>query len=465
MNRRRLLQELTAVSPLLWWSRVTSLGDPVNCAEVVIDPCSFRTAPDPGAAAGAALQSALATLPPEGGSVRLLPGTFLLEPEERRFGGTSVSAGLWLRSNVQLAGSGPSTILTIVGSSGGCAIANADFSAGNERLMIRDLTVIGRAASTARPGGYFNPPTADQYRHHGILLVNAHHFAIENVQVEGVWGAGFYLANLGPEYSTNTPSRYSGPSAGRLTGCRATRCGSYGFWLNGSGTSHILIRDCTVEDVGGGPLLPKSFSGGHGVLLDSNVFFCRVETSQVLRAGPSGAAGHGVFLIVGCSFNQVTGCLVQDGFDSGIFVGSGCRQNRVADCHVQNVRGAAAYAVAATTGPNPPTGNQVLNCSANANAGSVCLVIGAPATQVVGLLAGADAGTFNSQSPASPPVQVERSPGTLLRDLTFLRPANPGRIPQYALVADRQSVAQSADRLEADNGLFQGSLGAVLLKP
>ena len=54
MNRRRLLQELTAVSPLLWWSRVTSRGDPVNCAEVVIDPCSFRTAANPGAAAGAA---------------------------------------------------------------------------------------------------------------------------------------------------------------------------------------------------------------------------------------------------------------------------------------------------------------------------------------------------------------------------------------------------------------------------
>src|SRR5439155_23579665 len=100
MNRRRLLQELTAVSPLLWWSRVTSYADPASCAEVVIDPCSFRTAADPGAAAGAALRSALATLPPEGGSIRLLPGTFQLEPDDRRFGATSVSAGLWLPSHV-----------------------------------------------------------------------------------------------------------------------------------------------------------------------------------------------------------------------------------------------------------------------------------------------------------------------------------------------------------------------------
>ena len=465
MNRRRLLQEFTAASPLLWWSGLTWRADPATCAEVVIDPCSFRAAADPGAAAGAALRSALATLPPEGGSIRLLPGTFQLKPEERRFGGTSVSAGLWLPSNVQLAGSGPSTMLTVVGSSGGCAIANADFSTGNERLVIRDLTIIGRSASTARPGGYFNPPTADQYRHHGILLVNTHHFAIENVEVQGVWGAGFYLANLGPEYSPSTPSRYCGPSAGRLTGCRAARCGSYGFWLNGDGTSHILISECHVEDAGGGPLLPKSFSGGHGVLLDSNVFFCRVETTRVLRAGHGGGAGHGVFLIVGCSFNQVNGCLVNDAFDTGISVGSGCRQNRVTDCHVQNVRGAAAYAVAAPPSPNPPTGNQLLNCSADANAGAACLVIGAPSTQVVGLLAGADVGTYTSKSAASPPVQVERSPGTLLSNLTLLPPRSPERIPQYALVADRQSVGQSADRLEADNGLFKGSLGAVLLKP
>jgi hypothetical protein len=355
-------------------------------------------------------------------------------------------------------------VLTVVGSSGGSAIANANFSAGNERLVIRDLMIVGRSASSTRPGGYFNPPTADQYRHHGILLVNAHHFAIDNVEVQGVWGAGFYLANLGPEYSPSTPTRYGGPSAGRLSGCRATRCGSYGFWLNGSGTSHILITECHVEDVGGGPLLPKSFSGGHGVLFDANVFFCRLETTQVLRAGRAGGAGHGIFLIVGCSFNQISGCLVFDAFDTGISVGSGCRQNRVADCHVQNVRG-AAYAVSAPPGPNPPTGNQLLNCSADANAGSACLVLGAPATQVVGLVAGADTGTYTSQSAAGPPVQVERSPGTLLSNLTLLRPANPARTPQYALVADRQSVGQSADRLEADNGLFKGSLGAVLLKP
>src|SRR6185437_3647040 len=98
-------------------------------------------------------------------------------------------------------------------------------------------------------------------------------------------------------------------------------------------------------------------------------------------------------------------------------------------------------------------------------AGSACLVIGAPSTQVVGLLAGADVGTYTSQSPSSPPVQIERSPGTVLSNLTLLQPTRPERIPQYALVADRQSVGQSAERLEADNGLFRGSLGAVLVKP
>jgi len=407
----------------------------------------------------------VAALPPEGGSIRLLPGAFQLEPEERRFGRTSVSAGVWLPSNAQLVGSGPSTVLTVVGSSGGSAIANADFSAGNERLVIRDLTVIGRSASSARPGGYFNPPTGDQYRHHGIFLVNAHHFAIENVEVRGVWGAGFYLANLGPEYSPSAPSRYCGASAGRLSGCRAVQCGSYGFWLNGEGTSNIVISECLVEDVGGGPLLPKSFSGGHGVLFDSNVFFCRLQNTMIFRAGRADHAGHGIFLIIGCSFNQISGCLVNDAFETGISVGSGCRQNRLSDCHVQNVRGAAAYAVAAPAGSNPPTGNQVVNCSADANAGSACLVMGAPATQVVGFAAGADMGTYTSKSAASPPVQVERSPGTLLSNLTLLRPSSSVRMPQYAIVADRESVAQSAEKLESDNRLFLGALGVVLLKP
>jgi hypothetical protein len=465
MNRRRLLQELTAISPILWRSRLTLPMDPPTCGEVVIDPCSFRTATDPASAAGAALRAAVAALPTEGGSIRLLPGTFQLEPEERRFGGTSVSAGLWLPSNVQIAGSGPSTVLAVVGSSGGCAIANADFASGNERLVIRDLMVVGRSASSARPGGYFSPPTTDQYRHHGILLVNAHHFAIERVEVQGVWGAGFYLANLGPEYSTSTPSRYSGPSDGSLVGCHAAHCGSYGFWLNGEGTSHILISQCQVEDVGGGPLLPKSFSGGHGVLFDSNVFFCRLETTQVLRAGRGGGTGHGIFLTVGCSFNQIHGCLVNDAFDTGISVGSGCRQNRVGDCHVQNVGGATAYAIAAPPSANPPTGNQLLNCSADANAGAACFVIGAPATQVVGLLAGADTGTYSAQRRAGPSIQVERSPGTLLSNLTVLPPTRPERVPQYAVVADHNSVAQSAERLEGDNALFRGSSGVVLLKP
>lgn len=464
MDRRNLLSSALAAAPGLALGdipqRLTPAAAP--CGEVVIDACAFIGSADPATAAGKAIQDALATIGAAGGAVRLLPGTYKLTPQPRLFGSTSIAAGLWIPSNTSISGSGPATVLEIVGSSGGVGMMNSDPQHGNERIVVRDLVVQGRSAADATPPGYFLKVTADQYRHHGVLMMNAKHFTIESVEVRDVWGAGFYFANCGSEYSAARPQEFAGASAGRVANCLAMRCGSYGIWMNGSGTKDILVADCHVESVGKGPVMANSYSPGHGILFDSNVLFCRVDRCRVIQPTGSAVDGHGIFLTIDCSYNQVSGCTINGGPGTGVTVGSGCRNNRIAGCHVQNVE-SNAYSVSAP--PNSGlSGTQLLSCSADAFRGVGCLVNHAPGTQVIGLLIGPHRQSPKPGEGPQPAVMGQDSPGLLVAELTCEAPGTGTPVPAYSVVMDRVSCRQEAAQLETANTIFRGGSGGAMVK-
>jgi len=448
MDRRTAVSRVFATLPLAPWLPLSLQGGSA-CPTVVIDPCTFATASDPAAAAGDALTAAVKRLEATGGTVVLLPGRIKLKQTTRMFGATPVTAGLWIPSNTAIIGTGPATVLTS-DATVGVLIANSNFKDGNRNILLRDLVLEGNPKAGSPPG-YFSMVTADQYRHHGILLVNTKYFRLENLSVTGVLGSGFYLANLGTQYQPQLPELYCGPSCGQVIACLASRCGSYGFWLNGSGTRDITITDCRAEQIGGGDLMPSSFSGGHAFLLDSNVLFCQLRACTVSEPPPP-KPGHGIFLTGACSYNQITDCLIDGGLDGGVALGSGSRMNRVSNCHVQNVEGHSAYLVSAPESGQHPLGNQITNCSADAFCDPVCLVTHAQGTQIANLMIGAVRRA--SRLPMDDGSLVLRNaPDTVLSGITYLTPTQPEMAAPHAISTDSVSMRLTAQQLSAINAL------------
>jgi parallel beta-helix repeat protein len=163
----------------------------------------------------ASIQAAIDSLESTGGSVRIPTGTHLLPAKVRVY------------SNVHVFGDGMDvTILRFAqGVTPDNMMSNANLTAGNTNLIIRDLTLAGPGGAPSAGGCCF-----------GLRLVNVTSSFVVRVAADNHSKDGFYLGY--------NPNQF-GVNGTRLSGCRATQNGRNGISITHG--SHNIVDNCLVR--------------------------------------------------------------------------------------------------------------------------------------------------------------------------------------------------------------------------
>ncbi len=235
------------------------------------------------------IQQAIDNLPSGGGSVYLREGTY------------DIGATITLNNNVALIGAGAGTWLYLANNVDDDVI----YGTGLDNLLVADLRIYGNGANNT--GG------------HGIYILNAWKFRIEDVWVENCDKDGINLTFCW--YSTVSNSILDGN-------------GQYGITVAGASQNVNVVGNVCTGNVDGGLYLETLYwSTVSGNTTEGNLWgivaWAGSESNAITGNTVVGNDEHGIYFGTSDKYNTITGNIVSSNGGHGIYLLSNCDHNTI----------------------------------------------------------------------------------------------------------------------------------------